>query len=112
MVPSDAGDRYDPDAREHSQAPPARHIPKAVSPPAPMKPRASVPIARSNLLLAQWSRSMGELVAACNGPGFEEALCRALRRLVEVDFAMVLAIAARSGRWRSAIPWTRICSAS
>lgn len=54
-----------------------------------MKPPASAPIARSNLLLAQWSRSMGELVAACNGAGFEEALCRALRRLVEVDFAMV-----------------------
>jgi DNA-binding CsgD family transcriptional regulator len=49
------------------------------------KPR---PIARSNLLLAQWSRSVGELVAACTGPGFEAALCRALRRMVEFDFVM------------------------
>ena len=54
-----------------------------------MKLPTSKSIARSNLLLAQWSRSVGELVAACDGQGFEEALCRALRRLVEFDFVMV-----------------------
>lgn len=56
-----------------------------------MKLPTNRPIARQNLLLAQWSRSVGELVAACNGPSFEQALCRALRRLVEVDFVMVFA---------------------
>ena len=56
-----------------------------------MKRSNPSPVARSNLLLAQWSRSVGELVAACNGDGFEGALCRALRRLVEFDFVMAFA---------------------
>lgn len=56
-----------------------------------MKPAKPSPVARSNLLLAQWSRSMGELVRACEGDGFEAVLCQGLRRLVEVDFAMVFA---------------------
>lgn len=56
-----------------------------------MKPSKPSPVARSNLLLAQWSRSVAELVAACNGAGFEAALCQALRRLVEFDFVMAFA---------------------
>ena len=47
-----------------------------------MKTAKPSPVARSNLLLAQWSRSVGELVDACDGDGFEGALCQALRRLV------------------------------
>lgn len=56
-----------------------------------MKSMKASPVARSNLLLAQWSRSVGELVQACGADGFEEALCRALKRLVEFDFVMVFA---------------------
>lgn len=53
-----------------------------------IKPR---PITRSNLLIAQWSRSVGELVACCETAGFEAALCKAMARLVAFDFVMIFA---------------------
>ncbi len=70
---------------------PAKPIAAAAVSARPPAPRPAPPLARSHLLLAQWSRSVGELVRACDGPGFEVALCAALRRLVEFDFAMVFA---------------------
>lgn len=56
-----------------------------------MKSAKPSPVARSHLLVAQWSRSIGELVRACGETGFEAALCQALRRLVEFDFVMAFA---------------------
>src|SRR5690606_40382610 len=76
--------------REHSHGARARHIPKAISGD-PMKSTKPSPVARSHLLVAQWSRSIGELVRACGETGFEAALRRALGRLVEFDFVMVFA---------------------
>jgi DNA-binding CsgD family transcriptional regulator len=49
------------------------------------------PVSRTALLLAQWSRGIGEIIAALQGPDFDAALLQAVRRLVDVDFVMSFA---------------------
>jgi DNA-binding CsgD family transcriptional regulator len=46
---------------------------------------------RSNLLLGQWSRGMGELIDARGRSGFDQVLWQAVRRLVDFDFVMTFA---------------------
>lgn len=57
----------------------------------PLSEPAAPPVSRNTLLLAQWSRGIGEIIAALQSPDFDAALLQAVRRLVDVDFVMSFA---------------------
>lgn len=52
---------------------------------------ASQPLSRAGLLLAQWSRGIGEIMQTLQRPEFEATVLQAVRRLVDVDFVMAFA---------------------
>jgi DNA-binding CsgD family transcriptional regulator len=70
----------------------------AESPPRPLSTvTALVPeregnrVGRAELLLAQWSRGVGEIMPLLRKPGFEDAVLQAVRRLVDFCFVMSFA---------------------
>lgn len=53
-------------------------------------------LSRQALLLAQWSRGIGELVENLQGPDFNNVLLQAISRLVHIDFVMAFAYRGRN----------------
>lgn len=62
----------------------------------PLSARETAQPTRMTLLLAQWSRGIGELVGALQRPDFDTILLQAVRRLVDVDFVMAFAYRGRA----------------
>src|SRR5258705_67142 len=54
---------------------------------------------RSDLLLGQWSRGMGELIEARGRSGFDQVLWQSVRRLVDFDFVMTFAYRDHERPW-------------
>ena len=50
---------------------------------------------RSVFLLEQWSRGVGEIVAALESPQFDRAVFKAISRLVQIDFTVAFAYRGR-----------------
>ena len=59
----------------------------------PLEPRETNRVGRAELLLAQWSRGVAEIMAVLHKPDFERAVLQAVRRLVDFDFVMTFAYA-------------------
>lgn len=57
----------------------------------PLSEPVAPPVSRTALMLAQWSRGVGEITAALQGPDFDAAVLQAVRRLVDIDFVMAFA---------------------
>lgn len=55
--------------------------------------RNGAPTGRAELLLAQWSRGVAEIMPVLRKPGFENAVLQAVRRLVDFCFVMSFAYA-------------------
>ncbi|HWH60795.1 MAG TPA: LuxR C-terminal-related transcriptional regulator [Terriglobales bacterium] len=51
---------------------------------------------RSGFLLEQWSRGVGEIIAALENPRFDHALYKAISRLVGIDFILAFAYRGRA----------------
>jgi DNA-binding CsgD family transcriptional regulator len=50
---------------------------------------------RSGFLLEQWSRGVGEIIAALESPHFDRAVFKAISRLVQIDFTVAFAYRGR-----------------
>jgi DNA-binding CsgD family transcriptional regulator len=61
-----------------------------------MKTTYSTAPTRSSFLLEQWSRGVGEVLAALDSPQFNRVLYNAISRVVQIDFTLVFAYRGRA----------------
>jgi DNA-binding CsgD family transcriptional regulator len=61
-----------------------------------MKATYSTAPTRSSFLLEQWSRGVGEVLAALDSPQLNRVLYNAISRVVQIDFTLVFAFRGRS----------------